>query len=215
MTSPLATPWGKAAALLGGDFAPVALGIAALSHAEPVAARWWSARGFVPEFVLDGYATLDPSYRLVRRLTVAEPPGASAFYQLLRAHSLVDKRGLSPVPFTFATPSGPAPVRPPHIFLIVIDSLRRDYLSPYNPAVRFTPRIQAFADENLRFANAFTRYGGTGLSMPAMRFSKVLLPDPDGPISAVNSPRWISSVISVSTGTICPPHASVNWLRKG
>ena len=146
----------------------VTLGIAALSHAEPVAARWWSARGFVPEFVLDGYATLDPSYRLVRRLTVVEPPGASAFYQLLRAHSLVDKRGLTPVPFTFATPSSPAPVRPPHIFLIVIDSLRRDYLSPYNPRVTFTPQLARFAAESDTFQRAFTRYGGTGLSMPAL-----------------------------------------------
>ena len=167
-TAPVTTPARVVATAAAVLLPAVCLGIAILSHAEPLAARWWSARGFVPEFVLDGYATLDPSYRLVRRLTVAEPPGASAFYQLLREHSLVDKRGLTPVPFTFATPSAPAPVRPPHIFLIVIDSLRRDYLSPYNPRVTFTPQLATFAAESDTFQRAFTRYGGTGLSMPAL-----------------------------------------------
>src|SRR5215213_6533395 len=45
----------------------------------------------------------------------------------------------------------------------------------------------------------------SGLSMPAMRFKSVLLPEPEGPISATNSPAAISSVMSFSTGTICPP----------
>ena len=63
----------------------------------------------------------------------------------------------------------------PHIFLFVIDSLRPDYLSPYDDAVTFTPAIEAFASESLVFRNAFTRYGGTGLSVPAI-FSGSLLP---------------------------------------
>src|SRR5689334_7344882 len=45
----------------------------------------------------------------------------------------------------------------------------------------------------------------SGLSMPAMRLSSVVLPEPDGPISAVKSPAWMSSVMSESTGTTCPP----------
>src|SRR5260370_39257238 len=45
----------------------------------------------------------------------------------------------------------------------------------------------------------------SGLSMPAIRLSSVLLPDPDGPISAMKSPSPISSVMSVRTGTICAP----------
>ena len=35
----------------------------------------------------------------------------------------------------------PAPGPKPNIFVIVVDSLRRDYLSPYNPAVQFTPTL--------------------------------------------------------------------------
>lgn len=56
----------------------------------------------------------------------------------------------------------------PHIFIFVIDSLRRDYVSAFNPSVKFTPRLQQFAEENLVFKNAFTRYGATGLSEPSI-----------------------------------------------
>ena len=52
--------------------------------------------------------------------------------------------------------------------MFVVDSLRPDYLGSYNPAVRFTPRLDAFAAESVVFRNAFTRYGGTGLSVPAI-----------------------------------------------
>src|SRR5258708_7841110 len=37
----------------------------------------------------------------------------------------------------------------PNIFLFVLDSLRPDYLSPYNKAVSFTPAIDAFAKESV------------------------------------------------------------------
>ena len=56
----------------------------------------------------------------------------------------------------------------PNVFLFVVDSLRRDYLSPYNPAVTFTPAIASLAEDSLVFRNAFTQYGATGLSVPAV-----------------------------------------------
>src|SRR5262249_29081497 len=56
----------------------------------------------------------------------------------------------------------------PNIFLFVIDSLRKDYLSPYNDAVDFTPGIQSFARESVVMQNAFTRYGGTALAEPSI-----------------------------------------------
>jgi hypothetical protein len=56
----------------------------------------------------------------------------------------------------------------PNIFLFVVDSLRPDYLSPYNKAVRFTPSIESFAAESVVFPNAFTQYGGTALAEPAI-----------------------------------------------
>jgi hypothetical protein len=46
-----------------------------------------------------------------------------------------------------------------------------------------------------------------GWSMPAMRLSRVLLPEPEGPISATNSPAITSSWMSSSTGMGWPPRS--------
>jgi arylsulfatase A-like enzyme len=46
--------------------------------------------------------------------------------------------------------------------------LRRDYLSPYNDQVNFTPSVAQFAKENIVMENAFTHYGATGLSEPSI-----------------------------------------------
>ncbi len=56
----------------------------------------------------------------------------------------------------------------PNIFIFVIDSLRQDYLGAYNPAVDFTPNIDALARDSVVMRNAFTQYAGTSLSEPAI-----------------------------------------------
>ena len=56
----------------------------------------------------------------------------------------------------------------PNIFIIVVDSLRRDYLGVYNPDVKFMPAIDQFASDSLVFEQAFSRYGATGLSEPSI-----------------------------------------------
>ena len=66
-----------------------------------------------------------------------------------------------------ALDGAPAAVRP-HIFIFVVDSLRRDYVSPYNRQVTFTPALERFARESTVFERAFTRYGATGLSVPSL-----------------------------------------------
>ena len=71
------------------------------------------------------------------------------------------------MPTTAAPAATPVAVLP-HVFVFVIDSLRRDYLSPYNPAVTFTPAIDAWARDSFVFNNAFTPYGGTWLAMPSL-----------------------------------------------
>ena len=68
----------------------------------------------------------------------------------------------------FVSGLGAARVRPPHIFLFIIDSLRRDYLSPYNPAVTFTPEIGRLAADSFVFDRAFTRYAGTALAVASL-----------------------------------------------
>ena len=75
---------------------------------------------------------------------------------------------VEPVTIDLAALDGaPAAVRP-HIFVFVVDSLRRDYVSPYNPRVTFTPALERFARESTVFERAFTRYGATGLSVPSL-----------------------------------------------
>jgi arylsulfatase A-like enzyme len=88
---------------------------------------------------------------------------------LLHAHTNIPRTTqVSAVDVDLARLTGdPAPDRP-HVFMFVVDSLRRDYLSPYNPAAAFTPHIDAFAQDSLVFRNAFTQYGATGLSIPSI-----------------------------------------------
>jgi len=130
---------------------------------------------FVPEFVLDAYATLDPSYRLIRQALTLESADERAFFRYLRANSLIEHVDVQPIDVDVVRPLTPAASRPPHIFLLTIDSLRRDYVSAYNPKVTFTPAFAAFAAEGFAFNRAFTRYGGTGLSIPAIWAGSMLL----------------------------------------
>jgi hypothetical protein len=124
--------------------------------------------------VLTRYAIYNPSFRLAHGLLhdVAATP---AFDRFLRANTSVDA-AVTPVPFDFVPSLGPSPlVEKPLVFVFVVDSLRPDYLGAYNPSVRFTPHLDAFAAESVVFRNAFTRFGGTGLSVPAIWAGSVLV----------------------------------------
>lgn len=113
------------------------------------------------------YLVYDPSFRLARGLVVSDRTDVDAFDRYLRANTDLTGVTLSPTSIDFVPDLAPAAVRPP-VFVFVVDSLRHDYLAPYNPKVWFTPAIAAFAAESTVFTNAFTRYGGTGLSVPAI-----------------------------------------------
>ena len=63
----------------------------------------------------------------------------------------------------------------PNIFVLVIDSLRPDYLGAYQPRVDFTPHLDAFARDSVVFRNAYTQYTGTTLSEPAIWSGALLL----------------------------------------
>jgi len=69
----------------------------------------------------------------------------------------------------------PATGTRPNIFVFVVDSLRQDFVTPYNPAVYNTPEIAAFAKDSLVFRNAFSRYAGTTLSEPSIWAGAMLL----------------------------------------
>jgi arylsulfatase A-like enzyme len=99
----------------------------------------------------------------------------SRFYAYLRANSLIQHVSVDPIRIEFGKGQAPGLATKPHIFLFVVDSLRRDYVSPYNSQVTFTPAIDRFAEDSVVFDRAFTRYGGTGLAVPSLWAGGMLL----------------------------------------
>ncbi len=81
----------------------------------------------------------------------------------------------------------------PNVFVVVVDSLRRDYLSVYNPAVTFTPAIDAWARDSDVFTNAFTPHGGTLLAAPALWAGR---PVPRGWASRIRSFDLLETIIT-------------------
>ncbi|HEV3139795.1 MAG TPA: hypothetical protein VGY57_04740, partial [Vicinamibacterales bacterium] len=113
---------------------------------------------------IDRYATLDTSLRAL--LDVGRPIVSDrAFLSTLRdLGDVTYNRALPPVPFRLADSVLIDPSRVPHLFIIVIDSLRPDYVSAYNPRVAFTPAIGDFARDSIVMRRAYTAYSGTALS---------------------------------------------------
>ncbi|HLK47575.1 MAG TPA: sulfatase-like hydrolase/transferase [Bryobacteraceae bacterium] len=127
------------------------------------------------EPILERCGGYDASFLLVRQLLTPPKREDSSFYQFLSRNTNIGVSvHVAPTSIDLAAPLAVSQ-DVPHIFIFTIDSLRRDYLSPYNPAVRFTPAIDSFARESTAFENAWTRYGGTGLSEPALWAGALLL----------------------------------------
>ncbi len=104
-------------------------------------------------------------------LDLLRPPatGPAELYAMLPAHTNITGAANGvPVDVRWAPLTGAPSAHRPNIFLFVVDSLRRDYLSPYNDRVTFSPAIGAFARDSLVFERAFTQYAATGLSVPSI-----------------------------------------------
>jgi sulfatase-like protein len=130
------------------------------SNQEP--SEDWSA-------VFDEYAGSDISFRTARAI-LSQPvhDGAyGAFYKFLKVNTNI-REDVGPLAFPLVSDLKPSRGDKPNIFLFVVDSLRQDYISAYNPSVDFTPEIGRFAQDSVVFHDAFTRYGGTALSEPAI-----------------------------------------------
>ena len=117
---------------------------------------------------VDRYATFDSSLSVL--LDVFRPMASDTGFlrQVGAAGDATDNRSLPAVEMHIGDGRVGAHAALPNIFIIVIDSLRPDYLSAYNPAASFTPRIGAFARDSLVMRSAFTAYAGTALSEPAI-----------------------------------------------
>ena len=139
---------------------------------EASTSRWWGLLDGGtkdPRTTLESYSKFDTSFQLTQRILSPPNKGNDSFFQFLTQNTNIPRSvQLKPVDIKLVENFQVTPGTRPHIFMFVIDSLRRDYLSPYNPAVQFTPSIQQFAAESVVFENAFTRYGGTGLSEPSI-----------------------------------------------
>jgi hypothetical protein len=128
----------------------------------------WSAA--VPQPVA---AALDPGARwlgemLERPTGLATGAGADIVPFLHARTNIPRGTAVEPVDVNLASLTGEPSAQRPNIFVFVVDSLRRDYVSTYNPKVTFTPSIAALAADSLVFRNAFTQYGATGLSVPSL-----------------------------------------------
>ena len=121
--------------------------------------------------VLDDFAGADISFKTAYDL-LARPVDNQAyreFYEFLKQNTnLARDTHATPADVQLVANLQPTPGARPNIFLFVIDSWRRDMSSAYDPAVDYTPEIGRFARESVVFKNAYTRYGGTALSEPAI-----------------------------------------------
>jgi hypothetical protein len=130
---------------------------------------WFGGPGSSVHHTLDRYLVYNPTFRLAHDALHVRSADTPAFDHFLRAHTGLNAASVSPASIDFVPDLKRSLVeQKPYLFLFVLDSLRADYLSPYNTQVRFTPNVKRFADDSLVFHNAFTRYGGTGLSMSAI-----------------------------------------------
>ncbi len=126
--------------------------------------------------VLDVRIGRDVSARLLRDALTPVRPAQSSIYRILQQNSNIPRDvRTDPVDIQHVDRLAPAPGPKPDIYLLVVDSLRRDYLGAYNPNVHFTPELDRFAGESLVMRNAFTRYGATGLSEPAIWTGALML----------------------------------------
>lgn len=174
MASQRKTRPGRTAVLL---FAAVAtLGVYKTLEATP--ARWrvrLTGSGREVGGMLDSYAGYDISFKLIRDMLTPMRSG-NQFYKFLAQYTNIPQSvRVNPVEVNLVQKLTRSAEKKPNIFIFVIDSLRRDYLAPYNPSVNFTPSIAAFAQDSVVMQNAFTRYGATGLSEPSIWVGGMLL----------------------------------------
>jgi len=157
-------PWSPAAMIV-----PVIATIAAIHGLLLASTAWTGDARLEPKAIVERLPLADPLAGFAARYLVEQPSFDLDYFQRVLASETTQAMQDPAVPKASLIARGITPPSSrPNIFVFVIDSLRRDYLSPYNPAVSFTPAIDAWARQHFTFRNAFTLYGGTWLSMPSI-----------------------------------------------
>jgi arylsulfatase A-like enzyme len=158
--------------------AATALAVSAYAGVEYSALYWASSLGETPAEIQSAvlnFSGINTSFGLVYSTLHPEPAvRCGEFCRILRQctnmKDTIAKRDLDLVDDLKAA-NGPRP----NIFLIVVDSMRPDYLGAYNPKVDFTPNLDAFARESVVRHHAFTSYAGTSLSEASIFAGALLL----------------------------------------
>ena len=85
--------------------------------------------------------------------------------------------------------------------------VRGKRLKPWKTKPMWRPRARASWSREKRLTSSPSSRNSplVGLSRQPTRFMNVLLPEPDEPITATNSPGWIDSVTPRSAGTVTSP----------
>ncbi len=136
----------------------------------------YTDQGATGEQFLDRYAGYDVSLQLIRNSITPPEYANPGYYKFLASNTSIPRNVKLPVvPVKLVPEITPLPGPKPNIFIIVVDSLRQDYLGAYNPRVNFTPNLDQFAGESLVLKNAFSRYGGTIMSEPSIWAGTMLL----------------------------------------
>jgi hypothetical protein len=142
---------------------------------RPSLVRGLNRRAPAVAMLMERYADYDPSFGMTGEILAPatvdalEKSAADPFFVMLQQNSNIPPEvKVNPVEVHMVEKLETTSAKKPHIFIFVVDSLRQDYLSPYNQSVHFTPAIEGFARENIVMKNAFTRYGGTALAEPSI-----------------------------------------------
>ncbi len=124
---------------------------------------------------LDRWTGYDVSFKLIHD-SLAPDVADQGFYRfLIQNTNIARSTQIAPVPIELADLRTITTGKKPNIFMVTVDSMRRDYLSPFNGDVDFTPEIGKFAKESVVMENTFTHYGGTGLSEPSIWVGGMLI----------------------------------------
>ena len=139
---------------------------------------WARALGSTDDDVaraMETYAGQDTSFQLAHHIlgNAREMPCGDLCRILRQYTNIRDAEAKSDV--NLVDDLAPTTAQRPNIFILVIDSMRPDYVGAYNSKVDFTPNLDAFARDSITLRNVFTQYAGTTLSEPAIWSGAMLL----------------------------------------
>ncbi|HEV7674642.1 MAG TPA: sulfatase-like hydrolase/transferase [Candidatus Angelobacter sp.] len=125
---------------------------------------------------LEQYASLDVSFRFTHHLlgNAAREEPCEDLCRILRSYTNI-RDAQTNRQIQFVDSLIPTKGKRPNIIMIVVDSMRPDYLGPYNSKVDFTPNIDVLAADSVVFRNTYSQYSGTYLSEPAIWSGAMLL----------------------------------------